>query len=291
MLSLIDVALAMTSVDVAAAATGGTRPNLEGPYYAVHPLRADGNLIEREPGADVARLSLSGDVTDAVTGCAIPGARLDFWQADDGGLYDRKGSHLRGVVITDAQGHYRITTVLPNDYSEHDQVPDRRIVPCHGRTNTRAAHIHVKVTVDGELLLTTQLFMPTSHFLDRDYVEGAVSDDLIREARARPGGTRGRRDVPGPLRSRRRPARPEHRRLMARSASARLRAMLARGGMVAAPGACDPFTARLIERAGFEAVYLGGNAMGLSLAKGQPLITLTETVDYAARSCGPPICR
>ncbi len=53
--------------------------------------------------------------------------------------------------------------------------------------------------------------------------------------------------------------------------------------MTVAPGACDPFTARLIERAGFEAVYLGGNALGLSLAKGQPLITLTETVEHAAR--------
>jgi 2-methylisocitrate lyase-like PEP mutase family enzyme len=70
---------------------------------------------------------------------------------------------------------------------------------------------------------------------------------------------------------------------MVRSALARLRRLLAQGRMVAAPGACDPFTARLIERAGFEAVYLGGNAMGLSLAKGQPLITLTETVDYAAK--------
>jgi methylisocitrate lyase len=39
----------------------------------------------------------------------------------------------------------------------------------------------------------------------------------------------------------------------------------------------------LIERAGFEAVYLGGNAMGVVLAKGQPMITLTETVDIAAK--------
>jgi 2-methylisocitrate lyase-like PEP mutase family enzyme len=53
-------------------------------------------------------------------------------------------------------------------------------------------------------------------------------------------------------------------------------------GMVAAPGACDPFTAKLIARAGFDAVYLGGNALGLSLAKGQPLVTLTETVNHAA---------
>jgi methylisocitrate lyase len=53
--------------------------------------------------------------------------------------------------------------------------------------------------------------------------------------------------------------------------------------MVVAPGANDPFTARLIERAGFAALYLGGNALGLSFAKGQPLITLTETVDQAAK--------
>lgn len=62
----------------------------------------------------------------------------------------------------------------------------------------------------------------------------------------------------------------------------RLRALIA-AGPVFAPGACDPFTARLIDRSGFgEAVYLGGNALGLSLAKGQPLVTLTETVMHAA---------
>ena len=54
-------------------------------------------------------------------------------------------------------------------------------------------------------------------------------------------------------------------------------------GFVAAPGVCDAFTARLVARQGYEALYLGGNALGLSYAKGQPLITLTETVDQAAR--------
>ena len=62
----------------------------------------------------------------------------------------------------------------------------------------------------------------------------------------------------------------------------RLRALMA-DGPVFAPGACDAFTARLIDRSGFgEAIYLGGNALGLSLAKGQPLVTLTETVIHAA---------
>lgn len=70
---------------------------------------------------------------------------------------------------------------------------------------------------------------------------------------------------------------------MLQSGAARLRAMMRSGRMVVAPGANDPFTARLIERAGFAALYLGGNALGLSFAKGQPLITLTETVDQAAK--------
>ncbi|MDB5444837.1 MAG: carboxyvinyl-carboxyphosphonate phosphorylmutase [Phenylobacterium sp.] len=61
---------------------------------------------------------------------------------------------------------------------------------------------------------------------------------------------------------------------------------MAAGGFTPAPGACDPFTARLIERAGFPALYLGGNALGLSLGAGQPLVTLTETADCAARICG-----
>ena len=65
------------------------------------------------------------------------------------------------------------------------------------------------------------------------------------------------------------------------SPAARLREDMARG-MVAAPGACDPFTARLIARAGFGALYLGGNALGLSLAKGQPIVTLTETAAHTS---------
>jgi 2-methylisocitrate lyase-like PEP mutase family enzyme len=61
-----------------------------------------------------------------------------------------------------------------------------------------------------------------------------------------------------------------------------LKALMAQG-FVAAPGVCDAFTGRLVARQGFGALYLGGNALGLSYAKGQPLITLTETVEQAAR--------
>jgi len=69
-------------------------------------------------------------------------------------------------------------------------------------------------------------------------------------------------------------------------AARRLRALLAQDRLIAAPGATDAFTARLIESLGFPAIYLGGNAIGLHLAAGQPLVTLTETVDCARQVLG-----
>ncbi len=179
--SLIDVALAMTSVDVTAPTLGGTRSNLEGPYHADHPLRPDGRMIEAVLPADAPTLTLQGVVRDAHTGQTLPGVTLDFWQADANGIYDRKGAHLRGVVLSDSDGAYRIETVVPDDYAEHDHDPIGELFRAMGKPNTRAAHIHLKASLSGRELLTTQIFMPTSTFLERDYVEGAVSEDLIAE--------------------------------------------------------------------------------------------------------------
>lgn len=58
---------------------------------------------------------------------------------------------------------------------------------------------------------------------------------------------------------------------------------MAKDGCIAAPGAADPLSARIIERAGFDALYLGGNAIGLAHVKGQPFVTLTDTVHATAR--------
>jgi len=67
---------------------------------------------------------------------------------------------------------------------------------------------------------------------------------------------------------------------------AKLGALLRRKGIVAAPGAMNALTARIIESQGFSAVYLGGNAMGLHLGVGQPFVTLTETVECARQILG-----
>lgn len=67
------------------------------------------------------------------------------------------------------------------------------------------------------------------------------------------------------------------------SAGSQLRGVLQSGRLVIAPGACDPFTALIIESMGFQAVYLGGNAMGTHLGVGQPLVTMTEAADCTFR--------
>jgi len=68
------------------------------------------------------------------------------------------------------------------------------------------------------------------------------------------------------------------------SEAGKLRALLRGDGMIVAPGAYDGITARLIEQAGFAAVYMTG--AGTSAAFGYPdfgLLTMTEMVSNAAR--------
>ena len=125
-------------------------PQTEGPYYTPGaPARAD------VTDADTVGtpLVLTGVVYDA--SCTpIAGARLDFWQADGAGSYDNSGFGLRGYQLTDAEGRYTLTTVIPGQYP--------------GRTE----HIHVKVTAPDEPTITTQLYFPGApgNGQDRIYV-------------------------------------------------------------------------------------------------------------------------
>jgi 2-methylisocitrate lyase-like PEP mutase family enzyme len=66
---------------------------------------------------------------------------------------------------------------------------------------------------------------------------------------------------------------------------ARLRELLASGETILAPGAFGPLPARLVEEAGFPAVYMTGFGTSAALI-GRPdvgLLTMTEMVDNAAR--------
>ncbi|MEU3048419.1 carbohydrate-binding protein [Streptomyces sp. NPDC006984] len=115
-----------------------TPPQMEGPYFKPNSPRRTSLL---EPGTPGTRLTVSGYVFGL--GCRpISGVLLDFWQADVNGAYDNTGFRFRGHQYTDAQGMFRLTTVVPGLYP--------------GRTR----HIHVKAQAPGRPVLTTQLYFP-----------------------------------------------------------------------------------------------------------------------------------
>jgi 2-methylisocitrate lyase-like PEP mutase family enzyme len=71
------------------------------------------------------------------------------------------------------------------------------------------------------------------------------------------------------------------------SKASELRALIKRGGMTIAPGAYDCITAKLIEHAGFEVVYMTG--AGTAAAHGFPdygLLTMSEMVTNAGKIAG-----
>jgi protocatechuate 3,4-dioxygenase beta subunit len=109
----------------------------EGPYYKANPPQ---NATLRTAGVAGTPLTLTGYVVSK--SCQpIANAKLDFWQADGNGNYDNSGYTLRGWQLTDANGAYRLETVIPGLYP--------------GRTE----HIHFKVAVNGTTY-TSQLFFP-----------------------------------------------------------------------------------------------------------------------------------
>jgi protocatechuate 3,4-dioxygenase beta subunit len=115
-----------------------TPEETEGPFFSTgSPERTS----LREDGIVGTPLVVAGTVLSA--GCdVIADAKLDFWHADDNGEYDNSGYRLRGHQFTDAQGAYRLETIVPGLYP--------------GRTR----HIHVKVQAPGNPVLTTQLYFP-----------------------------------------------------------------------------------------------------------------------------------
>ncbi len=115
-----------------------TLPQTEGPYFTPNsPERA--SLLE--PGMAGTKLSIEGYVY--TTDCRpVARALLDFWQADDAGVYDNAGYRLRGHQFSDDRGRFHLETVVPGLYP--------------GRTR----HIHVKVQAPDQPVLTTQLYFP-----------------------------------------------------------------------------------------------------------------------------------
>lgn len=129
---------ALAATPMIADADDPTPPLTEGPYFKPRsPLRR--SVVPR--GAGGTALTLTGRVL-TTSGKPVAHALLDFWQADGRGVYDNSGFRFRGHQFTDANGRYKLLTVVPGIYP--------------GRTK----HIHVKAQRPRGAVLTTQLFFP-----------------------------------------------------------------------------------------------------------------------------------
>lgn len=125
-----------------------TATNIEGPFFTANsPERND--IRAGLPGP---RLELTGTVFDS--NCRpIPGALVDFWQADADGGYDTVGDIFRGHQLTSDGGTYSLSSIIPGRYLNGSQY--------------RPSHIHVKVTA-GQRTLTTQLYFPDDPYNEID---------------------------------------------------------------------------------------------------------------------------
>lgn len=140
-----------------------TPPQQEGPYYPVEkPDDQDNDLLSVSGSGekpDGEALSLSGVVYDR-TGHPIDGAVVEIWQTDAGGAYlhpndpQTNNRDLRfqfyGESATQADGVYSFRTLLPGLYGN------------------RPRHIHVKIRVDNEVVLTTQFYFANEIILEGD---------------------------------------------------------------------------------------------------------------------------
>ncbi len=125
----------------------------EGPYYTVDkPQDRDNDLVEfqgadGEPQGQV--LEFGGKVYDA-NGLPVEGLVIEIWQTDESGVYLHPNDpdtasrdpnfQFYGEAVTDATGGYSFRTILPGQYEP------------------RPPHIHFKVELNGQELLTSQFY-------------------------------------------------------------------------------------------------------------------------------------
>ncbi|MDR7304326.1 catechol 1,2-dioxygenase [Haloactinomyces albus] len=161
----------------------GTQGSIEGPYYvpgspefqaeATLPMRDD------EPGTP---LLFQGQVT-STSGQPLGGAHVEMWHADDYGYYSQYAPglpewNLRGTVVTDEQGRFKIHTIQPAPYQIPHDGACGKLISAAGWHAWRPAHLHLKVSAPDHQLITSQLYFQGGDYVDNDIAQ-AVKPNLI----------------------------------------------------------------------------------------------------------------
>jgi protocatechuate 3,4-dioxygenase beta subunit len=149
-------------------------PQTEGPFYPeTFPLDSDADLVQVRGRAERARGIVTYLEGRLVTqdGRAVPGATIEIWQCDAGGVYhhprERRGpadANFQGYgrAVTAADGAFRFRTIRP--------------VPYPGRT----PHIHAAASGRGFARMVTQLYVAGEPGNERDFLYRSIADPVAR---------------------------------------------------------------------------------------------------------------
>ena len=161
---------------------GGTMRTIEGPLYVAGAPLSKGDA-RMDDGTDPGEaFFLSGQVRGE-DGKPIAGAIVDIWHADSKGGYSfidgvQAPYNLRRRVETDAEGHYRVRTIVPSGYGCPPGSATRQLMHALGRHAERPAHVHYFVSAPEHRLLTTQINFTGDEYLHTDFAFG-TRDELI----------------------------------------------------------------------------------------------------------------
>jgi protocatechuate 3,4-dioxygenase beta subunit len=154
---------------------------ITGPLFGDHRVQpGDDDMTRWGDGEALGqRILVHGRVLDS-DGRAVPNTLLEMWQANTGGRYRHPNDqwpapldpHFNGLgrCATDADGHYKFTTIKPGAY------------PWRNHHNAwRPAHIHFSLF--GRALtqrLVTQMYFPDDPLFFQDPIFNSVPDENAR---------------------------------------------------------------------------------------------------------------
>lgn len=179
----LDVWLEHVVEEVANENREGSKGTIEGPYYVPDSPRlpAEATLPMREDESGTSLL-FQGQVT-SVDGTPLAGALVEIWHADSDGFYSQYAPglpewNLRGGVVADDQGNFKIHTVEPAPYQIPTDGACGKLISAAGWHAWRPAHLHLKVSAPGHQLITTQLYFQGGSHVEDD-IASAVKPELI----------------------------------------------------------------------------------------------------------------
>lgn len=180
-LGLSMMVVSLTQARESKSSAGATEATVEGPFYWPGAPEVDlgANIAEGVIGEPA---YYTGTVSD-VNGKPLPGALLDLWSGDGDGNYDVQLSatpsmQARGKIRTDDQGRFRFWSIRPTYYPIPSDGPVGVLMRATHRSINRPGHIHMMVSAEGHVPVTTHLFVANSPFLEQDAVFGK-RDSLV----------------------------------------------------------------------------------------------------------------